>query len=108
MCDLGDGQLHRVCCRWGRGFGLLQYFVDKENPLNQPNSVLGIIFYSLQMVLGLPLSRKAAVFLVFSSWVSVAGSLYLAQRILAFVLAVNSVWSVSPRMSSNSHCFSPT
>ncbi|CAG07588.1 unnamed protein product [Tetraodon nigroviridis] len=87
MCDLGESvSCSRVfSSRWGRGFGLLQYFVDKENPLNQPNSVLGIIFYSLQMVLGLSLSRKAAVFLVFSSWVSVAGSLYLAA-ILAFVL----------------------
>lgn len=34
---------------------------------------------------GLSLSKKAAMFLVFSSWVSVAGSLYLAC-ILAFVL----------------------
>lgn len=87
MCDLGES----VSCskvfssRWGRGFGLLQYFIDKDNPLNQPNSVLGIIFYTLQMGLGLSLSRKAALFLVFSSWVSMAGSLYLAA-ILAFVL----------------------
>ncbi|NP_001027838.1 vitamin K epoxide reductase complex subunit 1 [Takifugu rubripes] len=87
MCDLGES----VSCskvfssRWGRGFGLVQYFVDKDSPLNQPNSVLGIIFYTLQMCLGLSLSRKAALFLVFSSWVSVAGSLYLAS-ILAFVL----------------------
>lgn len=36
-------------------------------------------------IAGLSLSRKAAMFLVFSSWVSVAGSLYLAS-ILAFVL----------------------
>lgn len=34
---------------------------------------------------GLSVSKKAAAFLVFSSWVSVAGSLYLAS-ILAFVL----------------------
>lgn len=34
---------------------------------------------------GLSLSKKAAMVLVFSSWVSVAGSLYLAS-ILAFVL----------------------
>ncbi len=34
---------------------------------------------------GLSLSKKAAMFLVFASWVSVAGSLYLAS-ILAFVL----------------------
>ncbi|XP_028287534.1 vitamin K epoxide reductase complex subunit 1 [Parambassis ranga] len=87
MCDLGES----VSCskvftsRWGRGFGLLEFFVDKHSPLNQPNSVLGIIFYTLQMGTGLSLSKKAALFLVFSSWVSVAGSLYLAS-ILAFVL----------------------
>ncbi|GAA6214197.1 vitamin K epoxide reductase complex subunit 1-like protein 1 [Lates japonicus] len=87
MCDLGES----VSCskvftsRWGRGFGLVQFFVAKDSSLNQPNSVLGIIFYTLQMSLGLSLSKKAAVFLVFSSWVSVAGSLYLAS-ILAFVL----------------------
>lgn len=38
--------------RWGRGFGLVQFFVAADNPLNQPNSVLGIIFYTLQMGLG--------------------------------------------------------
>lgn len=87
MCDLGES----VSCskvftsRWGRGFGLVQLFVAKDSPLNQPNSVLGIIFYTLQMGLGLSLSKKAAAFLVFASWVSVAGSLYLAS-ILAFVL----------------------
>ncbi|CAN9509076.1 unnamed protein product [Ophioblennius macclurei] len=87
MCDLGES----VSCskvftsRWGRGFGLLQFVVTKDSPLNQPNSVLGILFYTLQMGLGLSLSKKAAQFLVFASWVSVAGSLYLAS-ILAFVL----------------------
>ncbi|XP_072228959.1 vitamin K epoxide reductase complex subunit 1 [Leuresthes tenuis] len=87
MCDLGES----VSCskvftsRWGRGFGLVQFFVAKDSPLNQPNSVLGILFYTLQMSLGLSLSKKAALALVLSSWVSVAGSLYLAS-ILAFVL----------------------
>ncbi|XP_060884224.1 vitamin K epoxide reductase complex subunit 1 [Labrus mixtus] len=87
MCDLGES----VSCskvfasRWGRGFGLVQFFFDKDSLLNQPNSVLGIIFYTLQMGLGMFVSKKAVVFLVFSSWVSVAGSLYLAT-ILTFVL----------------------
>ncbi|KAM9426800.1 vitamin K epoxide reductase complex subunit 1 [Pholidichthys leucotaenia] len=87
LCDLGESvSCSRVfTSRWGRGFGLVQFFVDKDSPLNQPNSVLGIIFYSLQMGLGLPVSRKAATFLVLSSWVSVVGSLYLAS-ILAFIL----------------------
>ncbi|KAK7919666.1 hypothetical protein WMY93_010950 [Mugilogobius chulae] len=75
MCDLGQ----YVSCskvftsRWGRGFGLVQIFVGQESLLNQPNSVLGIIFYSLQMGLGLSFSQRAAVFLVLASWVSVAG-----------------------------------
>ncbi|KAM4715771.1 vitamin K epoxide reductase complex subunit 1 [Anableps anableps] len=87
MCDLGES----VSCskvftsRWGRGFGLVQLFVAKDSVLNQPNSILGILFYTLQMGLGLSLSKKAALALVLSSWVSVAGSLYLAS-ILAFVL----------------------
>ncbi|XP_029313031.1 vitamin K epoxide reductase complex subunit 1 [Cottoperca gobio] len=87
MCDLGES----VSCskvftsRWGRGFGLVQFFLATDSLLNQPNSVLGIIFYTLQMGLGLSLSKKAAMSLVFFSWASVAGSLYLAF-ILAFVL----------------------
>ncbi|KAJ0015918.1 hypothetical protein NQD34_014208 [Periophthalmus magnuspinnatus] len=87
MCDLGQ----YVSCskvftsRWGRGFGLVQIFVGQESPLNQPNSVLGIVFYTLQLGLGLSFSQRAAVFLVLASWVSVAGSLYLAS-ILVFVL----------------------
>ncbi|XP_014876772.1 vitamin K epoxide reductase complex subunit 1 [Poecilia latipinna] len=87
MCDLGES----VSCskvftsRWGRGFGLVQFFVAKDSVLNQPNSVLGILFYTLQMGLGLSLSKKAALALVICSWLSVAGSLYLAS-ILAFVL----------------------
>ncbi|RVE59581.1 hypothetical protein OJAV_G00189810 [Oryzias javanicus] len=87
MCDLGES----VSCskvftsRWGRGFGLVQYFVGTDSPLNQPNSILGIIFYTLQLGLGLSLSKKAALALVLSSWVSLAGSVYLAS-ILAFVL----------------------
>ncbi|XP_071389684.1 vitamin K epoxide reductase complex subunit 1 [Centroberyx affinis] len=87
MCDLGES----VSCskvftsRWGRGFGLVQFLVAQDSALNQPNSVLGIIFYTLQLGLGLSVCKRAALFLVFSSWVSVAGSLYLAS-ILAFVL----------------------
>ncbi|XP_076007855.1 vitamin K epoxide reductase complex subunit 1 [Genypterus blacodes] len=87
MCDLGES----VSCskvftsRWGRGFGLVEIFLGRDSALNQPNSVLGIIFYTLQMGLGLSLSKRAVLFLVLASWVSVAGSLYLAS-ILAFVL----------------------
>lgn len=43
------------------------------------------LFHAFPSTAGLSLSNKAAAFLVFSSWVSVAGSVYLAS-ILAFVL----------------------
>ncbi|KAG9349987.1 hypothetical protein JZ751_026340 [Albula glossodonta] len=87
MCDLAQS----VSCskvftsRWGRGFGLVQLFVPKDSALNQPNSVLGIIFYTLQLALGQSASSRAALFLIFSSWVSVAGSVYLAG-VLVLVL----------------------
>ncbi|XP_053495774.1 vitamin K epoxide reductase complex subunit 1 [Ictalurus furcatus] len=87
MCDLAES----VSCskvftsRWGRGFGLVQLFIEKDNILNQPNSVLGIIFYTLQLGLGQMVSTTAANFLVMASWVSIAGSIYLAA-ILVLVL----------------------
>ncbi|KAJ8245862.1 hypothetical protein GJAV_G00261110 [Gymnothorax javanicus] len=87
MCDLAES----VSCskvftsRWGRGFGLVELFVPKDSALNQPNSLLGIIFYTLQLALGHSASSRAALFLVVSSWVSVAGSLCLAS-VLVFVL----------------------
>ncbi|KAL7857338.1 hypothetical protein SRHO_G00162370 [Serrasalmus rhombeus] len=87
MCDLAES----VSCskvftsRWGRGFGLVQLVVAKDSALNQPNSLLGIVFYSLQLGLGQMVSSTAAQALVVMSWVSVAGSIYLAA-ILAFVL----------------------
>ncbi|XP_031679471.1 vitamin K epoxide reductase complex subunit 1 isoform X2 [Oncorhynchus kisutch] len=71
--------------RWGRGFGLVQFFFAKDSVLNQPNSLLGIIFYTLQLALGQSVSSRAAFLLVLASWVSMAGSLYLAG-VLAFIL----------------------
>ncbi|KAJ8399974.1 hypothetical protein AAFF_G00407040 [Aldrovandia affinis] len=87
MCDLAQS----VSCskvftsRWGRGFGLVQLFLPKDSVLNQPNSVVGILFYMLQLALGQSASSRAALFLVLSSWVSIAGSLYLAG-VLVLVL----------------------
>ncbi|XP_063077132.1 vitamin K epoxide reductase complex subunit 1 [Engraulis encrasicolus] len=87
MCDLADS----ISCskvftsRWGRGFGLVQLFAPVDSVLNQPNSILGIIFYTLQLGLGQMVSIKGALVLVISSWVSVAGSIYLAV-ILTWVL----------------------
>ncbi|XP_028670736.1 vitamin K epoxide reductase complex subunit 1 [Erpetoichthys calabaricus] len=87
MCDFSSS----VSCskvftsRWGRGFGLVEHFVGRESPLNQPNSVLGVIFYLLQLALGYSMNTKAAVTLIATSLVSIVGSLYLAY-ILFYVL----------------------
>nr|XP_025037146.1 vitamin K epoxide reductase complex subunit 1-like protein 1 [Pelodiscus sinensis] len=72
-------------CRWGRGFGLVEGLLGKHSALNQPNSLFGIVFYTLQVLLGFTPRTLAAVALLGSSVVSIAGSLYLAY-ILFFVL----------------------
>ncbi|OXB57631.1 hypothetical protein ASZ78_007026 [Callipepla squamata] len=71
--------------RWGRGFGLLGSIFGKDSAINQSNSVFGLVFYILQMLLGMTASAVAALILMTSSIVSVVGSLYLAY-ILYFVL----------------------
>ncbi|XP_072127560.1 vitamin K epoxide reductase complex subunit 1-like protein 1 [Mobula birostris] len=87
MCDISDS----ISCskvftsRWGRGFGLLGTFLGQDSILNQPNSVYGLLFYLLQVLLSLTGSAVAAVVLLLTSLLSLAGSLYLAY-ILVFVL----------------------
>uniref|UniRef100_A0A8C2RIC7 vitamin-K-epoxide reductase (warfarin-sensitive) n=1 Tax=Capra hircus TaxID=9925 RepID=A0A8C2RIC7_CAPHI len=76
---------HAPALRWGRGFGLLGSIFGKDGVLNQPNSIFGLIFYILQLLLGLTASAVAALILMTSSIMSVVGSLYLAY-ILYFVL----------------------
>ncbi|XP_009953703.1 PREDICTED: vitamin K epoxide reductase complex subunit 1-like protein 1 [Leptosomus discolor] len=73
------------CVKWGRGFGLLGSIFGKDSAMNQSNSVFGLVFYILQMLLGMTASAVAALILMTSSIVSVVGSLYLAY-ILYFVL----------------------
>ncbi|XP_048872253.1 vitamin K epoxide reductase complex subunit 1-like protein 1 [Brienomyrus brachyistius] len=87
MCDMGTS----VSCskvftsRWGRGFGLLGSIFGTNSVLNQPNSVYGLFFYGLQLLLGMTVSAVAALILMTTSIASVLGSLYLAY-ILYFVL----------------------
>ncbi|XP_050812978.1 vitamin K epoxide reductase complex subunit 1-like protein 1 [Gopherus flavomarginatus] len=87
LCDLSPS----VSCskvftsRWGRGFGLVEDLLGKHSVFNQPNSLFGIVFYILQTLLGFSPSTLAAVTLLGTSMVSIAGSLYLAY-ILFFVL----------------------
>ncbi|XP_003124493.1 vitamin K epoxide reductase complex subunit 1-like protein 1 [Vicugna pacos] len=87
LCDLGPWVKcsAALASRWGRGFGLLGSIFGKDGVLNQPNSVFGLIFYILQLLLGMTASAVAALILMTSSIMSVVGSLYLAY-ILYFVL----------------------
>lgn len=41
-----------IIFRYGKGFGLLQYILDENSPLIQPNPVYGVIFYLLVLFLG--------------------------------------------------------
>ncbi|XP_006009084.1 vitamin K epoxide reductase complex subunit 1-like protein 1 [Latimeria chalumnae] len=87
MCDISAS----ISCskvftsRWGRGFGLMANFFGSDSIINQPNSVFGVTFYLLQIALGLAESGLAAVTLIATSMVSIAGSLYLAY-VLFFIL----------------------
>nr|XP_013811259.1 PREDICTED: vitamin K epoxide reductase complex subunit 1-like protein 1 [Apteryx mantelli mantelli] len=83
--DVGQDSHVSLFYRWGRGFGLLGSIFGKDSAINQPNSVFGLVFYILQMLLGMTASAVAALILMTSSIVSVVGSLYLAY-ILYFVL----------------------
>ncbi|XP_060636164.2 vitamin K epoxide reductase complex subunit 1 [Anolis sagrei] len=87
MCDLSASvSCSRVfTSRWGRGFGLVAGLLGSDSVFNQPNSIFGIAFYILQVLLGFSTSGLAAIALLGSSLVSIAGSLYLAY-ILFFVL----------------------
>ncbi|XP_007894766.1 vitamin K epoxide reductase complex subunit 1-like protein 1 isoform X2 [Callorhinchus milii] len=73
------------CDRWGRGFGLVEIIFGTDSALNQPNSIYGLIFYTLQLLLGMTVSAMAALILMTSSIVSVVGAMYLSY-ILYFVL----------------------
>ena len=38
--------------RYSKGFGIAKYLLGEESPLNLPNCVIGIGFYTLQFILG--------------------------------------------------------
>uniref|UniRef100_A0A672RPI8 vitamin-K-epoxide reductase (warfarin-sensitive) n=1 Tax=Sinocyclocheilus grahami TaxID=75366 RepID=A0A672RPI8_SINGR len=78
---------YRSMCDLGHSFWQFSYLYF-QSVLNQPNSVLGIIFYTLQLGLGSLVSSRAVFFLGMSSWVPVTRSVYLAA-ILTFVLATS-------------------
>jgi len=41
-----------LLCSYSKGFGVVEILLGKEHFLNMPNCILGILFYSMQFVLG--------------------------------------------------------
>lgn len=39
-------------CSYSKGFGVVEILLGKEHFLNMPNCILGIVFYSMQFVVG--------------------------------------------------------
>ncbi|GFS97956.1 vitamin K epoxide reductase complex subunit 1-like protein 1 [Trichonephila clavipes] len=87
MCDISE---HMSCTaafssKYGKGFGLLEHIVDKNSPLNQPNSVFGILFYLGFIPIGEIPNLTLSKILIALSALSNLCSVYLAY-ILIFVL----------------------
>eukprot|EP00112_Aurelia_sp_Birch-Aquarium-sp1_P006568 Seg1721.15 transcript_id=Seg1721.15/GoldUCD/mRNA.D3Y31 product="Vitamin K epoxide reductase complex subunit 1-like protein 1" protein_id=Seg1721.15/GoldUCD/D3Y31 len=88
MCDISEA----VSCskvftsKYGTGFGIIAPIFGERSVLNVPNSLYGIAFYLLTMVLGFAKSNQTvAVLLLLSSWLACVGCIYLAY-ILYFIL----------------------
>ncbi|XP_062566333.1 vitamin K epoxide reductase complex subunit 1-like protein 1 [Saccostrea cucullata] len=71
--------------RWGKGFGLIGLLIGDDHPLNLPNSVFGIVFYTLQVALTFSSSPSLASLQFYTSALSNLASVYLGY-ILYFIL----------------------
>jgi len=71
--------------KYGRGFGLLEHVLGSDHILNLPNSVFGIAFYMIMIILSFSLSPGMANLAIVLALKANAGSVYLGY-ILYFVL----------------------
>jgi len=87
LCDINE----KVSCskvftsKYGKGFGLLQFFLEEDSPLIQPNPVYGIIFYFINFLLGLGNYMFLAQIQFVMCILANCGSVYLGY-ILYFIL----------------------
>lgn len=87
MCDISSS----ISCskvftsRYGRGFGLIGQLFGEDHFLNQPNSIFGIIFYCIVIILGEAKTLKVAKIQLGLVASSNLMSMYLAY-LLYFVL----------------------
>lgn len=87
MCDFNQNMsCSRVLTsKYSRGFGLTELMFGKESQLNIPNCAVGVVFFTMQMILGLSALTWAPCVLFYMSIISCVGTVYLAF-ILFFVL----------------------
>ncbi|KAL7678417.1 hypothetical protein ACOME3_004642 [Neoechinorhynchus agilis] len=87
LCDIktGIGCTGVLKSRYGQGFGIAEKLFGKESPLNIPNSILGIIFYSFQFFTCYAQAPVLLSVAYYSSILSIVFTVYLAY-ILFFVL----------------------
>jgi len=87
LCDISES----ISCSkvfnssYGKGFGVIGPLLGEDHPLNQSNSVYGIIFYSLMGVLSFFNVKAISTMQVFFSVCSNLMSVYLGY-ILYFIL----------------------
>ncbi|XP_064613508.1 vitamin K epoxide reductase complex subunit 1-like protein 1 [Liolophura sinensis] len=77
-CDINDKMscTRVLCSEYGKGFGVVGLLVGKEHFLNMPNCLLGIVFYSLQIILACSSSGLAVTLAYYASILSCIGSVY--------------------------------
>ncbi|KRT79101.1 hypothetical protein AMK59_7801 [Oryctes borbonicus] len=87
MCDINEF----VSCtavfksEYATGFGIIPKFLGKDSIFNKPNSLFGIIFYSLIIIFAQINSKPFALLILFLNILSIWFGIYLAY-LLAFVI----------------------
>ncbi|KAL5017491.1 hypothetical protein ScPMuIL_007080 [Solemya velum] len=80
LCDISE----TISCskvftsRYGRGFGLVDRVVASDSILNQPNSVFGMLFYLLQIVMIFDVSYAVTFTQLSMALMANVGTVYLA------------------------------
>eukprot|EP00088_Acartia_fossae_P024985 TRINITY_DN25810_c1_g1_i1.p1 TRINITY_DN25810_c1_g1~~TRINITY_DN25810_c1_g1_i1.p1 ORF type:complete len:185 (+),score=20.57 TRINITY_DN25810_c1_g1_i1:49-603(+) len=87
LCDIDED----ISCsavftsQYARGFGLVAKYLGEDHPLNEPNAMFGVAFYTLMLLLSLLNYRFIATLQVMLSFGACAMSCYLGY-LLYFVI----------------------